>query len=134
MSYILDTYTCSAIMRTKPVSVLEKLQVIPMKDVFVSAITVAELRYEVEKLTSPRLTQRVVDDFLSYLNVLPWCEGITPFYAKIRHALQSQGAPIGAMDLMIAAHALQAEAILVTNKIHHFGKVTDLKLENWLVS
>jgi tRNA(fMet)-specific endonuclease VapC len=134
MSYILDTYTCSAIMRTKPVSVLEKLQVIPMKDVFVSAITVAELRYEVEKLTSPRLTQRVVDEFLSYLNVLPWCEGITPFYAKIRHTLQSQGAPIGAMDLMIAAHALQAEAILVTNKIHHFAKVTDLKLENWLVS
>ena len=134
MRYLLDTDTCSYIMRSKPLSVLEKLQSVPMNDVLVSVVTVAELRYGVEKLASPRLTQRVVDDFLAYLNVLPWCEAITPFYARIWHDLQTRGTLIGAMDLMIAAHALQEGAILVTNNTKHFSKVTGLKLENWVVS
>ncbi len=134
MRYLLDTDTCSYILRSKPLSFLEKLQSVPMNDVLVSVVTVAELRYGVEKLVSPRLTQRVVDDFLAYLNVLPWCEAITPFYARIRHDLQTRGTLIGAMDLMIAAHALQEGAILVTNNTKHFSKVTGLKLENWVVS
>jgi tRNA(fMet)-specific endonuclease VapC len=136
MRYLLDTDTCSAIMRTKPLSVLEKLQAIPMKDVLVSVITVAELRHGIEKRPTPRLMQRALDDFLAYLNVLPWCEAVTPFYAKIRHDLQTQGTPqetqIGAMDLMIAAHALQAEAILVTSNTH-FSKVKGLTREDWVV-
>ena len=133
MRYILDTDTCSYIMRSKPLSVLEKLQSIPMHDVFVSVVTVAELRYGVEKLASVRFTQSVVDDFLAYLTVLPWCEAITPFYAKIRHDLQTQGTPIGAMDLMIAAHALQTKAVLITNNLKHFSKVKVLMLDNWVL-
>ncbi|MFN5589747.1 MAG: type II toxin-antitoxin system VapC family toxin [Holosporales bacterium] len=133
MPYLLDTDTCSYIMRNKPLSVLEKLQSIPMKDVFVSVITVAELRYGVEKRASPRLTQKSVDVFLEYLTVLPWGEEVTGCYARLRHALHTQGTPIGNMDLMIAAHALAAGLILVTNNIREFSRVPGLTVENWAV-
>ncbi|MFM7621356.1 MAG: type II toxin-antitoxin system VapC family toxin [Alphaproteobacteria bacterium] len=132
MRYLLDTDTCSTIIRTKPLSVLEKLQSVPMNDVVVSVMTVAELRYGLEKLGAPRSMQRAVDEFLSYLNILPWCEAITSIYAKIRHDLHTQGMPMGAMDLMIAAHALQAGATLVTSNTQHFSKVKGLTLDNWI--
>jgi tRNA(fMet)-specific endonuclease VapC len=56
---------------------------------------------------------------------------ITPLYAKIRCAMETQGTPMGQMDLMIAAQALQAEAILVTQNPKPFSHVPDLKLELW---
>ncbi len=131
MHYLLDTQICRHILIHKPVALLEKLQAIPMKDISVSVMTVAELRYGVETSQSPRLHQRVVDDFLVYLSVLPWSEAITPLYAKIRCAMETQGTPMGQMDLMIAAQALQAEAILVTQNPKPFSRVPDLKLELW---
>ena len=38
---------------------------------------------------------------------------------------------IGANDLFIAAHARSLELTLVTNNTGEFGRVQDLKLENW---
>jgi tRNA(fMet)-specific endonuclease VapC len=134
MLYLLDTDTCSYIMRQKPPSVLQRLEMIPIGDVAVSVITVAELRYGVEKLNSSRLTQTVVDDFLRYLKVIDWDDKVTLFYARLRHYLQQKGTPIGNMDLMIAAHALCYDYILVTNNTRHFSQVPQLRIENWTKS
>ena len=49
----------------------------------------------------------------------------------IRDRLESLGKPIGAMDLLIAAHALSLGAALVTNNTKEFERVEGLKLENW---
>ena len=53
-------------------------------------------------------------------------------YGKIRAELESQGEPIGSMDLLIAAHALSLGSILVTNNIREFSKVSNLKIESWV--
>lgn len=119
-------------MKKKPLSVWQRLNRIPSNNVAVSVITVAELRYGIEKLASQRFTQSAVDDFLDYLRVLPWDEKITPFYARLRDYLNRQGTPIGNMDLMIASHALCYDYILVTNNSRHFSRVPNLKLENWV--
>lgn len=52
-------------------------------------------------------------------------------YGKICAHLQRQGRPIGAMDMLIAAHAKSEDLILVTNNLREFERVPQLKLENW---
>ena len=39
---------------------------------------------------------------------------------------------IGANDLMIAAHAVSVEAVVVTNNTKDFSRVAGLKIENWM--
>lgn len=131
MLYLLDTDICSYIIKKKPLSVKKRLDKIPVGNIVVSVITVAELRYGVEKLGSKRLTQSAVDDFLNYVCVSPWDENIALFYAKVRDDLTKKGTPIGNMDLMIASHALCYDYILVSNNTRHFSCVPNLKLENW---
>lgn len=48
--------------------------------------------------------------------------------------LESKGVPIGAMDLLIAAHALALDATLVTNNRAHFSRIAGLRIENWMTS
>lgn len=55
-----------------------------------------------------------------------------PRYGRVRHELESKGLDIGAMDMLIAAHALALDATLVTNNLAHFRRVTGLKTANWL--
>ena len=52
-------------------------------------------------------------------------------YGKIRTTLQQRGTPIGAMDLLIATHAVFLNAVLVTNNTREFERVPDLRIENW---
>jgi tRNA(fMet)-specific endonuclease VapC len=101
-------------------------------DVGVSVATVCELQYGVDKSLKARENQEVLDGFLTDLEVLPLHMGACARYGKIRAGLEKQGKPIGAMDLIIAAHALDLSAILVTNNGKEFSRVTGLKTENWL--
>ena len=52
-------------------------------------------------------------------------------YGKIRSYLEKNGMPIGALDMMIAAHALARGLVLVTNNEREFKRVPGLKMENW---
>jgi tRNA(fMet)-specific endonuclease VapC len=53
-------------------------------------------------------------------------------YGHIRQELEAQGATIGSMDLLIAAHALALDATVVTNNQAHFSRVSGLRVANWL--
>ena len=53
-------------------------------------------------------------------------------YAALRVSLERQGQVIGANDMLIAAHALSLEAILVTDNVREFARIPDLRFENWL--
>ena len=66
------------------------------------------------------------------MRTLPWDADAAGHYADIRHQLVSTGQPIGELDMMIAAHALAAEAVLVTNNLQHFARIAvPLMLANW---
>ncbi len=65
--------------------------------------------------------------------MLPWDSDAADSYAEIRHQLVTTGQSIGEMDMMIAAHALAAGAILVTNNTRHFERVAaPLMIVNWM--
>jgi len=129
--YMLDTDTCSYVMKRSNDALLKRLREVPVSDVCISVITKSELLYGVE--VSPRRTQdeTALDAFLRYVEVLDFPDEAAAHYAEIRARLKSGGTMIGANDLFIAAHARSLGLTLVTNNTREFARVPTLKIENW---
>ncbi len=89
-------------------------------------------RYGLKRLPAKHRLHVVVRQFLRILRALPWDAEAADHYADIRHQLAATGQPIGELDMMIAAHALAADAVLVTNNTRHFERIAaPLALANW---
>ncbi len=58
--------------------------------------------------------------------------GVVKHYGRLRAEFEAAGTPIGAYDLMIAAHALRLGLTLVTNNVREFSRVRGLRVENWV--
>ena len=100
-------------------------------DLCISAITLAELRYGVERRRSRRL-DRAVTAFVSDITVVPFDDACAGTFGRIAAKLAEAGEPIGKTDTLIAAHALTLGLSLVTNDERHFRRVTGLKIVSWL--
>lgn len=129
--FMLDTDTCSYIMKRSNDVLLKHLRKTPVSDVCISVITKSELLYGVE--VSPRRQQdeAALNEFLRYVEVLDFPDEAAVHYAKIRAHLKSRGTMIGANDLFIAAHARNLGLTLVTNNTREFARIPELKVENW---
>ncbi|HUY95077.1 MAG TPA: type II toxin-antitoxin system VapC family toxin [Terracidiphilus sp.] len=98
-----------------------------------SIIVAAELRYGAAKSGSPILAERV-EQLLAAIDVLPLEPGADRHYGALRARIEKAGTVIGANDLLIAAHVLAVDAILVTDNVREFRRVEGLRVENWLRS
>jgi tRNA(fMet)-specific endonuclease VapC len=129
--FILDTDTCSYIMKRSHPLVIKRLQAVPVGDVCMSVVTKAELLYGVE--LSPRRAHdaAAVAAFLPYVETLDFTDDAATHYAEIRADLKKRGAMIGANHLFIAAHARAQGLTLVTNNTAEFERVNGLAIENW---
>ena len=128
--YLLDTNTVSYIIKGNIPRVRERLVKTPMAQVAISVITEAELRFGVVRRPEATRLKIAVDEFLLRVAVLPWDSEAAQHYADVRTALERAGTSMGNLDLMIAAHALAADAVLVTND-RVFGRIKELKIEDW---
>ena len=128
---MLDTDTCSYIMKRSSAHVLRRLQAVAVTDVCMSVISKSELLYGVE--VSPRRAQDLaaLAAFLPYVEVLDFPDAASSHYADIRADLKKRGTLIGANDLLIAAHARSLGVKLVTNNTSEFRRVKGLAVENW---
>jgi len=131
MKYLLDTNICILLIRQKSQAVLQRLTRLPLTDVAVSAITVAELRYGVAQSRYVAQNQHALDYFLLPLTILPFDEKDAMTYGEIRAFLEAQGTPIGAIDTLLAAQAVSRRLILVTNNVREFARVPGLTVEDW---
>jgi tRNA(fMet)-specific endonuclease VapC len=129
--YMLDTDTCSYIMRRSPDAVLKRLAKVPVSDVCISVITKSELLHGVEVSPKRRQDEAALAAFLRYLEVLDFPDSASSHYAKIRADLKARGGMIGANDLLIAAHARSLGLTLVTNNTREFRRVSNLSIDNW---
>jgi tRNA(fMet)-specific endonuclease VapC len=129
--FMLDTDTCSYVMKRSHPLILKRLRSVSAGDVCISVVTKAELMYGVE--VSPRRAQdaAALAAFLPYAEALALDDDVARHYAEIRADLKRRGAMIGANDLFIAAHARASGLTLVTNNTAEFERVSDLALENW---
>ena len=128
--YLLDTNTASCIIKGNIPRVRERLLKVPMSRLLISAVTEAELLYGAARKSDSVRLKTAVDEFLLRVDSLPWDSNAARRYADLRAALEIAGTPMGNLDMMIAAQALAAEAILVTND-RSFFRLKHLKIEDW---
>ncbi|MGI8740628.1 MAG: type II toxin-antitoxin system VapC family toxin [Gammaproteobacteria bacterium] len=96
--YLLDTDTCSYVIRNRPESARRRMNAVPLEQQGISVITYAELLYGVRRSSNKRVNRRVVDAFVRHLSVLEWTREAAECYAEVRTTLEHKDKPIGAMD------------------------------------
>lgn len=132
MLHMLDTDLTSYLIKGKSPAIEAKLASLIPAMVCISVMTRAELLYGLKRLPADHRLHLVVRQFLKIVRIVPWDSEAADWYAEIRHQLVSNGQPIGELDMMIAAHALSAGAVLVTNNSRHYERIeAPLILENW---
>ena len=128
--HLLDTNMASYVIKGNVPRVRERLLQVPMAEVGISVVTEAELRLGVARVPEAVRLKTAVEEFLLRVEVLAWNSEAAQHYAQIRAALERAGKPMGNMDMMIAAQARAADAILVTHD-RVFRRVKSLKIEDW---
>lgn len=131
--YLLDTNIISDAVKNPQGNVARHMGILAKHDLVTSIIVSAELHYGIAKKGSSMLTERV-ETLLSCLTILPLDLNAAYHYGEIRLKLEQSGRVIGGNDLLIAAHALAIDAILVTDNVKEFARIPNLFLENWLHS
>lgn len=117
--------------KQRPLAVKERFNAVSTQ-LCISSITVAELIFGAENSQMPEKNLKVVEDFLSRLQILDYGVDAAIQYGNIKAQLKRKGQPIGENDLHIAAHARSRGLILVTNNTREFERVPALQIENWL--
>jgi tRNA(fMet)-specific endonuclease VapC len=131
LKYLLDTNILSELIKNPSGRVANKIIELDDSSFCTSIIIACELRYGAKKKNSAPLTQRI-ESLLSNILILPLEDNIDSYYADLRATLEKKGDLIGSNDMLIAAHALALNLILVTANERGFLRVPHLKVENWL--
>jgi tRNA(fMet)-specific endonuclease VapC len=129
--YLLDANVISALMHAPLGRVAQRVARAGERNVFTSVVVAAELQYGGQKRPSARLDAALATVF-EELEIIALEAGVIAHYARVRVALERDGNPIGANDMLIAAHALDLNATLVSDNEREFARIEGLRLENWL--
>ena len=132
IKYMLDTNICIYIIKRKPTDVIERFRQTRISLIGISSITLSELEYGVAKSSKPDQNQFALAQFLAPLEILSYGDEAAQQYGRLRALLEKQGTPIGSLDMLIAAHVLSIDCILVTNNEKEFNRVPNLKIDNWV--
>jgi tRNA(fMet)-specific endonuclease VapC len=96
-----------------------------------SVVTYLELVYGALKSQHPRENLAQIEHLRGLIPVLPLETDAAIRYGRLRAELERKGTLIGALDMLIASHALALGLTLVTNNVREFGRVPRLTVENW---
>lgn len=132
MRFLLDTNICIYIIKQKPPEVLQRFNNYKIGDIGVSAITVAELEFGVQKSQFPARNQQALTQFLLPLQIVDFDRSAAVIYGDIRAKSEKKETPIGSLDTLVAAHALSLRVTLITNNQKEFGRIPNLQLDNWV--
>jgi tRNA(fMet)-specific endonuclease VapC len=129
--YMLDTNIVSHVMQGRDAALLAKLTSVPVGQVVVSSVTLAELEYGLHRKGHPPRLQNALTQVLLRVDVLPWDEAVARCYGALCAGLEAQGINLSDMDMMIAAHAVTVGATLVSRD-KAFGQMPErLTVEVW---
>ncbi len=129
--YMLDTNIASYIIKGEPVVVRERLRQVPITSICISAITEAELLRGVAKKPEAKRLSVAVKEFLLRVDILPWDSAAAAAWAQLKTACENAGKSLGAMDMLIAAHAIAAGAVLISNDQAFRYAGPQLQLADW---
>ncbi|MGH9586868.1 MAG: type II toxin-antitoxin system VapC family toxin [Acidobacteriaceae bacterium] len=127
---MLDTNAFSQAARGTLSAFKARFESVDLDVVAVSVITEAELLFGLIRRPLAHQLAASVHTLLSKITIFPWTSESAGIYATLRFTLERKGLPMSAMDMMIAAHALAEDAILVTND-KAFHRIERLRIEDW---
>ncbi len=128
---VLDTDISSYVMKRRHPELVARVRGFARGELKVSSVTVFELEYGAQRSNRRASVIRVINAFLTYVEVLSFNEDGAREAGRVRAELAASGEMIGAYDLLIAGHARSLDATLVTNNVAEFSRVRGLSLENW---
>jgi len=128
--FLLDTNIVVFALRRAPGMLRERLRA-ESDRLAVSTVTVSELAYRAEKSQDPPAGRRAVEEFLSFIRILPFDSTAAWHSGEIRAVLARAGTPIGGLDVLIAGHARSAGLAVVTNNLREFARVPGLEVVDW---
>ncbi len=131
MRYLLDTNVLIDYLTGRPPAVVRRIQGSAPEDLATSSVVAAELRYGAEKSGQPVRNHGRLDVLLGEMPCLGFDQPAARAYGAIRVDLERRGRPIGAHDLLIAAQAVAARLVLVSDNVREFRRVKGLRVENW---
>ncbi|MBC7608576.1 MAG: type II toxin-antitoxin system VapC family toxin [Polaromonas sp.] len=111
---MLDTNIVSHIMQGRDAALLARLTEVPVGQVVISAVTLAELEYGLQRKGQPARLKSAMTQVLLRMDVLPWDERVATCYGEVCNTLETQGINLSDFDMMIAAHAVAVGATLVS--------------------
>lgn len=111
--------------------VCNKIIFTPMSELAISSITEGELLFGLAKKPDAKQLNVVVHEFLIRVEALSWDSAAAECYGTLRADMQRKGKALGNLDMLIAAHALSLDAVLITND-RAFSQVEGLKIEDWM--
>lgn len=130
MRYLLDTNTASHMIKNDNHAVERRRAGMETTELAISSVTEGELLFGVARVPQAVRLRAVVEEFLLNVTVLPWDSPAAREYGELRAALERDGRAMGSLDMMIAAHALALDLILVTSD-SSFRRIKRLKVEDW---
>jgi tRNA(fMet)-specific endonuclease VapC len=128
---MLDTNICIYLIKQKPEKVLRHFNAHSVGEIGISSITLAELRYGVERSQQVQKNRQAIEEFTLPLEIAAFDEAAAEVYGSVRAGLEQAGKPAGSMDMLIGAHALSLGVTLVTNNLREFEKIKNLKVVDW---
>lgn len=131
LQYMLDTDICIYINKSHPSKLQQRFNRLA-EQLCISAITLGELYFGVEKSARRTENLQALERFIGRLTVLPFSAKAASHYGQLRVELQHSGKPVGGNDLLIGAHARAEGLTLVTNNTREFERMPGLRVENWV--
>jgi tRNA(fMet)-specific endonuclease VapC len=132
--YVLDTDHCIELLRGNDgiLSKLESLSEDIEIEVYTTTITAAELFYGAYRMPNPEQRMQEVNAFLSDIEVIELDLGAAQIYGQLKAELTRRGELLADNDLFIASIALSRNLTLVTHNTHHYERIPNLCLEDWM--
>ncbi len=127
--YLLDTNICAYFLNGK-YNLEEKINEVGFKNCLVSEITIAELKYGVEKSTFKEKNRKILEMFQTKFDVLPIFPALE-IYAKEKSRLKTKGKILDDFDLLIGATAIFNNLTLVTKNVSDFDRLDGIIIKDW---
>jgi tRNA(fMet)-specific endonuclease VapC len=131
MRYLLDTNIISDLIKHPEGAAAGRVRSLKADELWTSIIVSAELKFGYVRKRSKRL-EDLIEKVLASFQVAAWDAPSDMAYAQLRTKLEDSGRPISQNDMLIAAHAVALDAVLVTDNEREFARVSNLRVENWL--
>ena len=127
--YLLDTNICAYFLNGK-YNLEAKIDEVGFENCVVSEITIAELKYGVEKSTHKEKNRKTIETFQTKFDVMPIFPALD-VYAREKARLKTKGKMLDDFDLLIGSTAIFNNLTLVTKNVSDFDRLDDIDIEDW---